>query len=68
TGSEHIPPGFGGPFVWGMAASAVSGFLVIWGLLAYLRRRGYAPFMLYRLAAAGVVLGLIASGVRPASV
>jgi undecaprenyl-diphosphatase len=65
TGAEHIPPGFGAPFVWGMASSAVSGFLVIWFLLAYLRRRDFAPFVLYRLAAAGVVFGVIASGLRP---
>ena len=48
-------------------ASAISGFLVIWALMAYLRRRDFAPFVVYRLAMAGLVLGLIASGVRPAS-
>jgi undecaprenyl-diphosphatase len=68
TGAEHIPPGFGPAFAWGIVASAVSGFLVIWGLLAYLRRRDFAPFVLYRLAAAGVVLGIIAAGVRPATI
>jgi undecaprenyl-diphosphatase len=66
-GAEHIPPGFTGPFVWGIAASAVSGFLVIWGLLSYLRHRDFSPFVLYRLAAAGVVLGVIAAGVRSAT-
>jgi undecaprenyl-diphosphatase len=64
---DGLPPGTAGPFVWGMVASAVSGFLVIWGLLAYLRRRDFAPFVVYRLAAAGLVLGLIAAGLRPAS-
>jgi undecaprenyl-diphosphatase len=68
TGSEKIPAGFGAPFAWGMVASAVSGFLVIWGLLAYLRRRDFAPFVLYRLAAAGVVFGIIAAGVRSATI
>jgi undecaprenyl-diphosphatase len=68
TGAEHIPPGFGPAFAWGIVASAVSGFLVIWGLLAYLRRRDFAPFVLYRLAAAGVVLGIIAAGVRSATI
>jgi len=68
TGAEHIPPGFGPAFAWGMLASAVSGFLVIWGLLAYLRRRDFAPFVLYRLAAAGLVLGIIAAGVRSATI
>jgi undecaprenyl-diphosphatase len=64
---DGLPPGTAGPFAWGMAAAAVSGFLVIWGLLAYLRKGDFAPFVVYRLAAAGVVLGLIAAGVRPAS-
>jgi undecaprenyl-diphosphatase len=68
TGAEHIPAGFGPAFVWGTVASAVSGFLVIWGLLAYLRRRDFAPFVLYRLAAAGLVLGIIAAGVRSATI
>ena len=68
TGSEHIPPGFGAAFVWGTVASAVSGFLVIWFLLSYLRRRDFTLFVIYRLAAALFVLGIIAAGVRPASV
>jgi undecaprenyl-diphosphatase len=68
TGAARIPEGFLAPFLWGMAAAAVSGFLVVWGLLAYLKRRDFAPFLMYRLAAAGVVFGLIAAGVRPATV
>jgi undecaprenyl-diphosphatase len=64
---DGLPPGTAGPFVWGMVASAVSGFLVIWGLLAYLRRRDFAPFVLYRLAVAGLVFGVILTGVRSAS-
>ncbi|HEV8420912.1 MAG TPA: undecaprenyl-diphosphate phosphatase [Actinomycetota bacterium] len=68
TGSERFPSGFIWPFVWGTIASAVSGFLVIWGLLSYLRRRDFRPFVLYRLAAAGVVFGIIAAGVRSATI
>jgi undecaprenyl-diphosphatase len=68
TGAEQIPPGFAAPFIWGMVASAISGFLVIWWLLAYLRRRDFAPFVVYRLAAAGFVLTLIAAGIRPATI
>jgi undecaprenyl-diphosphatase len=67
AGSEKIPAGFGGPFLWGFVASAISGFLVIWGLLSYLRRRNFTPFVLYRLLAAAFVLSIIASGVRPAT-
>jgi undecaprenyl-diphosphatase len=68
TGSESLPDGIAAPFVAGMIASAVSGFLVIWGLLAYLRRRSFAPFVVYRLAVAGLVLALILGNVRPATI
>ncbi|MFL5797953.1 MAG: undecaprenyl-diphosphate phosphatase [Actinomycetota bacterium] len=68
AGSEHLPSNFGGPFAAGMVAAAISGFLVIWALLAYLRRRSFAPFAVYRLAAAALVFGLIVANVRPATV
>ena len=67
SGAEHIPPGYLGPFLWGMLAAAVSGFLVIWWLLAFLRRRSFAPFVVYRLAVAALVVGVILSGLRPAT-
>jgi undecaprenyl-diphosphatase len=65
---EGIPAGMGGAFVAGTVASAVSGFLVIAFLLSYLRRRDFALFLWYRLAAAGIVLGVIAAGGRPGTV
>jgi undecaprenyl-diphosphatase len=65
--NNGLPPGTAGPFAWGVTASAFSGFLVIWGLLAYLRKHDFTPFVVYRLAMAGLVFGLIASGLRPAS-
>jgi undecaprenyl-diphosphatase len=61
-----VPAGMGGPFMWGMIASGVSGFLVIWFMLAYLRRRDLALFMWYRLAVAALVFVVIALGIRPA--
>jgi undecaprenyl-diphosphatase len=63
-----MPPGFGGAFIAGMIAAAVSGYLVIAFLLTYLRRHDFAIFMWYRLAVAALVLGLIAFGVRPATI
>jgi undecaprenyl-diphosphatase len=63
-----LPPGFAAPFFWGFVAAGVSGYLVIWGLLAYLRKRGFAVFMWYRIAVALLVFGLIITGVRPATV
>jgi len=63
-----LPAGMGPPFIWGMIAAAISGYLVIWGLLAYLRTRDFRPFVGYRLAVALLVLALIATGVRPATI
>ena len=68
TGAEHVPAGFAAPFVWGTIASAVSGFFVVWALLAYLRRRSFAPFVLYRLAVAALVFGVILADLRPATI
>jgi undecaprenyl-diphosphatase len=60
--------GYGSQFFWGFVASAVSGFLVIWFLLRYLRRHDFLLFMVYRLAVAAVVFLLIATGVRSATI
>lgn len=65
--ADGIPPGLGAPFLWGTVASAASGFAVIAFLLAYLRRRDFGAFLVYRLAASALVLGLIGAGVGPAS-
>ena len=59
--------GYGSEFLWGFVSSAVSGFVVIWWLLAYLRRHDYRVFLLYRLAAAGLVVVVILAGIRHAS-
>jgi undecaprenyl-diphosphatase len=59
--------GYATQFAWGFAASAVSGFFVIWGLLSYLRRHDFTVFMIYRLAVAAIVFIVIAAGIRGAS-
>jgi undecaprenyl-diphosphatase len=59
-----LPPGTAPAFFWGMVSSAVSGFVVIAFLLSFLRRKDFFIFMVYRLAVAGLVLGLLATGVR----
>ena len=48
-----------GPVVIGMLAAAVSGFLAIRLLLAYVRVRDYRPFVYYRFAFAFLVWGLL---------
>ena len=60
--------GYEAQFFWGFVASAISGFLVIWGLLTYLKRHDYSVFMWYRLGVAAIALGLIAAGVRDATI
>jgi undecaprenyl-diphosphatase len=59
--------GHAAEFVAGMAASAVSGFVVIWGLLRYLKRHDFTVFLGYRVAVAAVVVVLILANIRDAS-
>lgn len=69
-GFDLIQTGFQGyaaQFLWGFVSSALSGFLVIWGLLRYLRSHDFKIFMIYRLAVAALVLVVIALGIRPAA-
>ena len=60
--------GYGPEFFWGSVSSAVSGFVVIWFLLRYLKNHSFALFMWYRLAVAALALGLIATGARSATI
>jgi undecaprenyl-diphosphatase len=60
--------GYGAQFLWGTVSSGLSGFVVIWGLLRYLRLHDFRLFLYYRMAAAALVLGLIAAGVRDATI
>jgi undecaprenyl-diphosphatase len=57
---DGIPPGFGPAFAWGMAASAVTGFAAVWLLLRYVRTHSFRPFVVYRFAAAALVLAVTA--------
>jgi undecaprenyl-diphosphatase len=51
----------------GTIAAAISGYLAIAGLLAFVRRRSYDIFVVYRVLAGIAVLLLIATGVRGAT-
>ncbi len=62
-----LPPGSVGPFLVGMLAAFATGAAAVSGLLGYVRRHTYGAFVLYRVLAAGLVLSLIAAGVRGAS-
>ena len=63
-----MPPGMGGPFLWGFVSSAVSGFLVIAFLLSYLRKHDFGVFLWYRCAIAAFTIGLVVLGVRPGTI
>ncbi len=60
--------GHAAEFVAGIVASAISGFVVIWGLLKYLKRHDFTVFLWYRVALAAVVVILIVTNVRDATV
>jgi undecaprenyl-diphosphatase len=60
--------GQAGAFVAGIVASAISGFVVIWGLLKYLRRHDFTLFLWYRVAVAALVTILILTNVREPTV
>ena len=64
---EGLPEGVAGPMLVGVIASGISGFLAIAWLLAYVRRRSYELFVIYRVLVGIGVLLLIATGVRSAT-
>jgi undecaprenyl-diphosphatase len=64
---ESLPPGSTGPFVVGTLAAAGVGLVAIDVLLGYVRRHDYSLFVVYRLLAAGIVLAIIATGLRDAT-
>jgi undecaprenyl-diphosphatase len=59
--------GHAAEFVAGTVASAISGFVVIWGLLRYLKRHDFTVFLWYRVAVAVVVVVLILANIRDAT-
>jgi len=63
----ELPSGWGGPFLVGTLAAAGAGLVAIDLLLGYVRRHDYSLFVIYRLALALFVAGLIASGALDAT-
>jgi undecaprenyl-diphosphatase len=64
---ESLPAGSTGPFIVGTLAAAGVGLIAIDVLLGYVRRHDYSAFVVYRLLAAGIVLAIIATGLRDAT-
>ncbi len=63
-GDGGIPADFWAPFAWGIAASAVTGYIAVWGTLRLLRTRSFLPFVLYRLVLGLSVLAVLATTFR----
>ena len=61
---DGLPAGTATPFLVGMASAAISGFVAIWFVLAYLKRHNFNIFVLYRIVVGVAVLILIVTGVR----
>ena len=59
-----FPPGFGPAFAWGIAASAVSGWVAVWATLRLVRTRTFTPFVVYRVVVGIAVLVIAASSFR----
>lgn len=60
----QVPASFWPPFLAGMAASAVTGWMAVWATLALVRRRGFGALVVYRVALGVVVLLVLATGWR----
>jgi len=53
-----IPDGFAAPFLWGIVASGITGWLAVWGTLTLVKTHSFTPFVIYRITV-GVLLLLI---------
>jgi len=57
---DGLPAGMATPFAAGFVASAITGFIAVWGLLRLVRTRTFAPFVWYRVALGTVVIAVAA--------
>lgn len=61
---DGMPPGFAAAFYWGIVASAVTGYIAVWGTLRLIRTRTFTPFVVYRVVIGVGILILAASSFR----
>ena len=59
-----VPASFRPAFLWGMAMSAVTGWIAVWFTLRLVRTRTFLPFVIYRVALGTAVLVIGAAGLR----
>jgi undecaprenyl-diphosphatase len=65
--TDGLPDGVTGPIIAGIIASAISGYLAIFGLLRFVRTHSYDIFVVYRVLIGVGILILIAAGAREAT-
>ena len=53
-----LPSGEGGPLAIAILVSFLSGWLAVWFLVNYLKRRSLIPFVIYRLALAALIVAV----------
>ena len=59
-----FPHGFAAPFVWGIVASAITGFIAVWGTIRFLRTHTFTPFVIYRVVAGTAVILISVTSLR----
>jgi undecaprenyl-diphosphatase len=62
--ATDFPPGFAAAFAWGIAASAITGWVAVWATLKIVRTFSFLPFVIYRIVAGTAVLLIAASSWR----
>jgi undecaprenyl-diphosphatase len=63
-GEGGIPSDFRAPFIWGIVASAITGYIAVWGTLRLIRTQSFLPFVLYRLVLGFSILFVLATPLR----
>lgn len=58
------PEGLLAPMLVGVATSAVSGWVAVWGTIKLLRTHSFMPFMVYRVVVGVAILVVVAAGWR----
>ena len=59
-----IPADFRAPFIWGIVASGITGYIAVWGTLKLIRTHSFLPFVVYRIIVGVLILLILASSFR----
>ena len=63
-GFSGVPADFRWAFFWGTVGSAITGWVAVWGLLAFVRRYDFTIFVIYRVLLGLSVLVVFSAGWR----